>query len=108
MTGEVDTLEYVACRRAFNEKMIEVREVSEAGSVNHLVVVNLSDHYVFLMDGDVLEGAKARIIKVLGRTQKEGATDPGVVQHAVREAVSQYIWERVRRRPMVIPIVMEV
>ena len=56
----------------------------------------------------VLEGAKARIIKVLGRTQREGATDPGVVQRAVREAVSQYIWERARRRPMVIPIVMEV
>jgi ribonuclease J len=57
---------------------------------------------------EVLEGAKARIIKVLARTQREGATDPGVIQHAVREAVSQFIWERARRRPMIIPIVMEV
>jgi ribonuclease J len=57
---------------------------------------------------EVLEEAKTRIAKVLARTQREGATDPGVVQHAVREAVSQVMWERARRRPMVIPIVMEV
>jgi ribonuclease J len=57
---------------------------------------------------DVLDEAKTRIAKVLARTQREGATDPGVIQHAVREAVSQVMWERARRRPMVIPIVMEV
>lgn len=56
--AECDTLEYVGCGRAFAEKMIEVSEVNEAGSVNRLLVINHSDSFVFLMDGDVLEGAK--------------------------------------------------
>jgi ribonuclease J len=60
------------------------------------------------IEAQVLDEARARITKVLARTQREGATDPGVIQHAVREAVSQVMWERARRRPMIIPIVMEV
>jgi ribonuclease J len=59
-------------------------------------------------DDDVIEEAKARVAKALIRTQKQGSTDPGVVHHAVREAVSQFVWERARRRPMILPIVMEV
>jgi ribonuclease J len=57
---------------------------------------------------DLLEEARARISKTLARTAKEGATDTTVVSNAVRESLSQFLWERVRRRPMIIPVVMEV
>ncbi len=57
---------------------------------------------------EMVAEAKARIIKVLTRTQREGVTDHSVVQKAVRESLSQYIWERVRRRPMIVPIILEV
>ncbi|HET6350920.1 MAG TPA: hypothetical protein VFG89_02170 [Coriobacteriia bacterium] len=30
------------------------------------------------------------------------------MRRAVRESVSQLLWERIRRRPMIIPVVMEV
>jgi ribonuclease J len=59
-------------------------------------------------DDDVIEEAKARVAKALVRTQKQGSVDPGAVQHTIREAVSQFVWERARRRPMILPIVMEV
>ncbi len=55
----------------------------------------------------VLE-ARARIAKTLAKTYKEGATDHSVIQNAVRESLSQLLWERIRRRPMIIPVVMEV
>jgi ribonuclease J len=55
----------------------------------------------------VLE-ARARISKTLAKTFKEGATDQKVIQNAVRESLSQLLWERIRRRPMIIPVVMEV
>ncbi len=52
--------------------------------------------------------ARARIAKTLAKTYKEGATDHTVIQNAVRESLSQLLWERIRRRPMIIPVVMEV
>ena len=52
--------------------------------------------------------ARARIAKTLAKTAKEGATDQAVIKNAVRESLSQLLWERIRRRPMIIPVVMEV
>jgi len=57
---------------------------------------------------DALEGARVRIDRVLKRTAKEGVTDSAVVKKAVRDSLSQYIWETARRRPMIVPVVMEV
>ena len=64
---------------------------------------------VFGPEGDLLmEEARARVAKTLAKTAKEGATDQAVIKNAVRESLSQLLWERIRRRPMIIPIVMEV
>ena len=57
---------------------------------------------------EALKGARTRIDKVLKKTSGEGATDEAVIKKALHDAVSQYIWETARRRPMIIPIVMEV
>ncbi len=55
-----------------------------------------------------LKGVRTRIDKVLRRTASEGVTDQAVVKKALHDAVSQYVWETARRRPMIIPVVMEV
>jgi ribonuclease J len=52
--------------------------------------------------------ARQRVAKVLQRTSSEGVTDHGVIRKALRDSLSQFIWERSRRRPMIIPVVMEV
>lgn len=57
---------------------------------------------------ELFDEARARISKTLAKTAKEGATDQHVVSNAVRESLSQFLWEQVRRRPMIIPVVMEV
>lgn len=59
-------------------------------------------------DAELTEEARQRIGKTLARTAKERATDQSVIKNALRESLSQFIWERVRRRPLVLPIVMEV
>jgi ribonuclease J len=59
-------------------------------------------------DDELLAEAKARVAKTLARTSKERATDQSVIKNALRESLSQFIWERVRRRPLVLPVVMEV
>jgi ribonuclease J len=64
---------------------------------------------VFGTEGEqLLTEARARVAKTLAKTAKEGATDQSVIKNAVRESLSGLLWERIRRRPMIIPVVMEV
>ena len=64
--------------------------------------ISLGDESAFL------EEARARVAKTLAKTAREGATDHAVIKNAVRESLSQFIWERTRSRPMIVPVVMEV
>lgn len=57
-TPDADALKYVSLRIALRKGSIAVKEVSESGSVNNLTVENNSDTFVFISDGDLLEGAK--------------------------------------------------
>lgn len=52
------TFNYISLAKAIEKNQLEIKEVSQAGDVNNLAVLNLLDDYVFLMDGDILEGAK--------------------------------------------------
>jgi ribonuclease J len=65
-----------------------------------------------LVLGSDTEGALAagriRLDKILKRTSGEGVTDQAVIKKALRDSFSQFVWETARRRPMIIPIVMEV
>lgn len=63
---------------------------------------------VFGDDGNALLEARARVAKAVTKTGSEGVTDTSVVQRRVRESLSQYVWESIKRRPMIIPIVLEV
>lgn len=58
LTAQQNTVNYISGPKAIQEDLIQVKEVSESGSVNNLLVFNLSDKYVFFMDGDILMGAK--------------------------------------------------
>ncbi len=57
-SADRNTLEYISLDAAIKDQKIEVREVSSAGSVNTLLVLNHSDSLIFMMDGDILTGAK--------------------------------------------------
>jgi hypothetical protein len=57
-TGEQDSFAYVSLGSALKKNLVEVKEVSQTGDVNTLVVLNASNEFVFMMDGDVLAGAK--------------------------------------------------
>ncbi len=53
-----NTFEYISLSTAINNNYLEITEIDESGDVNNLIALNKSDYYIFIMDGDVLEGAK--------------------------------------------------
>ncbi|MGQ9799682.1 MAG: ARPP-1 family domain-containing protein [Ignavibacterium sp.] len=57
-TPENNTFDYISGPSAIAKNYVEVREVSSAGSVNNLELINTSDKYIFFLDGDILTGAK--------------------------------------------------
>ena len=59
-------------------------------------------------DDTVWFEAREKVAEALERTQREHATDQGVVAKAIRDSVSRFVWDRLRLRPMIIPIVLEV
>lgn len=59
-------------------------------------------------DDEIAAEILGRVVKALAKTSGEGATDQGVIKRVVRESVGQLVWERLRRRPMIITVVMEV
>ena len=58
VAGQIDTLEYISGSRALKEKKLVIQEITQGGSVNVLRGINESEFNIFLMDGDILEGAK--------------------------------------------------
>lgn len=58
LTSDQNSFDYTSGARAMRENWLEAKEINSAGSVNHLFVINHSDAFVFLMDGDILAGAK--------------------------------------------------
>ncbi len=57
-TPDQNSFKYISGAKAIKDNLIEVKELSESGIVNSLIVINLSNEFVFFMDGDILVGAK--------------------------------------------------
>jgi ribonuclease J len=57
---------------------------------------------------EILEEAKNRLSQALAEFERQQVTDWSAVKTRMREIMSRFLKERTRRRPMLMPIVMEV
>ena len=65
--------------------------------------------WVYAPEADeLLEDAKAAVLASLAEAAEEGATDFETIRRHARRALGRFINERTRRRPAIIPVVMEV
>jgi len=63
----------------------------------------------YLPDSSELqEEFKAKLTSILAQCSVEGIRDVGTVKEHIRSGLSKAVFEKSRRRPMVIPVVMEV
>jgi ribonuclease J len=58
--------------------------------------------------GELLDEARIRVTETLEKTASEQVTDWAVLKADVRRALSSFIYEKIKRRPMIMPIIVEI
>ena len=57
---------------------------------------------------DLLEEAADRVLEALEKLEADRVTEWATIKQAVRRTLGSFVWERTRRRPMILPIITEV
>ncbi len=69
----------------------------------------VSRGFVYVRESEgLLEEAKERVKNALYDTLEKNVTEWAVLKTGVRDVLSKYLYEKTRRRPMILPIIMEV
>jgi len=58
--------------------------------------------------GDILEEARKRVMLAFEETASAQVTDPSVLQQNVRRVLKKYFYEVTQRKPVILPVIMEV
>jgi ribonuclease J len=69
----------------------------------------VSRGFVYVRESEgLLEEAKERVKNALYDQLERGTTEWAVLKSGVRDVLGKYLYEKTRRRPMILPIIMEV
>lgn len=69
----------------------------------------VSRGFVYVRESEeLMEEARYRVEQTLNRCENERVVEWSVIKSNVREALGRYLFEKTRRRPMILPIIMEV
>jgi ribonuclease J len=56
----------------------------------------------------ILEEARARTLLALQEAPPEEVSDPGLLKQHIRRRLSKYFFETTQRKPVIVPVIMEV
>jgi len=69
----------------------------------------VSRGFVYVRESDVLmDEAREVVSKALCNLMDRNITDWGKMKNAVKDSLSSFVWSKTKRRPMILPIIMEV
>lgn len=69
----------------------------------------ISRGFVYVKEADeLMEDATDVLEATIEELQDRNVNDWGKIKQALRENLSSYIWQRTKRRPMILPVIMEV
>lgn len=97
------------------------RQLSQDGILIVIVTMNKQTHrvvsgpdivsrgFVYVRESEALmDEATARVQQALDRCEDEKVKEWAAIKSNVRDALGRYLFEKTRRRPMILPIIMEV
>lgn len=68
----------------------------------------VSRGFVYVRESeDLMDHARAVVEDALDSCLDRGITDWGKIKNVVKDALSDYVWKRTKRSPMILPIIME-
>jgi ribonuclease J len=59
-------------------------------------------------DESLLEEMRDVVESSLARLAEEGVTEPVLLQRDLHDDIAAFVYDRLRRRPMILPVVVEV
>lgn len=69
----------------------------------------VSRGFVYVRESEeLLDGAREKAKEAIEGCLLQNNTDWGALKGAVRDSLNRYVWERTKRRPMILPIIMEI
>jgi ribonuclease J len=69
----------------------------------------VSRGFVYVREAeDLMEEAREKVLAALERCEVNSVTEWSMIKSAIREALGRFLYERTRRRPMILPIIMEI
>ncbi len=96
------------------------RHLSEDGIVLPIIAINrhtgrmenppeiVSRGFALSEGGDFMDGARQVVVKTLESSNQEEKTDWGVMKEKVRADLKKYIVKETSRRPLIMPVILEV
>lgn len=68
----------------------------------------VSRGFVYVRESeDLIEEAKQRVQVALAKCEEQKTTEWSVIKNSVRDTLGKFLYEKTRRRPMILPIIME-
>ncbi|MBR5857645.1 MAG: ribonuclease J, partial [Phascolarctobacterium sp.] len=69
----------------------------------------VSRGFVYVREAeDLMEDAREKVLSALDRCENNGVTEWSMIKSAIRDSLGRFLYERTRRRPMILPIIMEI
>ena len=98
-------------RKHLAEDGILIVVMALESSSNYLVAGPdiVSRGFVYVKESDeLMDEARSIVIDLMDRFQERNLSDWGKMKSMIRDSLSDFLWKKTKRRPMILPIIMEI
>ena len=69
----------------------------------------VSRGFVYVKESDeLMEEARELMVKTVDNCLDRGISDWGKIKNSIKDSLGDYVWKKTKRRPMILPIILEV